>query len=318
MTVIYGVDVSAYQGTVDWAKVKAAGISFAFAKATQGTTYTASNWAHNETEMIKLGAGFVPGAYHFLSATTAPEAQAEYFVSRLKHPESLAVALDVERYSDGSTRRPTAAQAKAFVTELDRLLPGKPVLGYLPKWYWAELGSPSLTFFTAGLWQSAYVSGSGTAEALYAKTTSGYWSAYGGRTPVMLQHSDSGRVAGIDGAADVDAYKGTVGALRKLLIPSGTPTPPPVVKPTGDLKLTGKLDHVTVAAMQKVLKVKADGVMGPVTAKALQHHLGVKADGALGPITVKALQRHVHVHVDGVLGPVTIKAVQAALNRKTF
>ncbi len=58
-----GIDVSHWQGSIDWSKVKAAGMQFAFMKATESTTYTdtalTANWA---------GAGSVGlyrGAYHF-------------------------------------------------------------------------------------------------------------------------------------------------------------------------------------------------------------------------------------------------------------
>ena len=46
---VKGIDVSHYQGTVNWPKVKAAGIKFAFAKATEGMTWIdpqlVTNWA---------------------------------------------------------------------------------------------------------------------------------------------------------------------------------------------------------------------------------------------------------------------------------
>src|SRR5262249_28035984 len=58
-----GVDVSHYQGTINWASVRGAGITFAFAKATEGTTYTDPTVNTNIAGM--KANGIVPGAYHF-------------------------------------------------------------------------------------------------------------------------------------------------------------------------------------------------------------------------------------------------------------
>jgi GH25 family lysozyme M1 (1,4-beta-N-acetylmuramidase) len=46
-TILQGVDISHYDGTIDWTKVKASGRAFAFAKATEGTTYTDPTFATN-------------------------------------------------------------------------------------------------------------------------------------------------------------------------------------------------------------------------------------------------------------------------------
>src|SRR5262249_39837308 len=60
---IQGIDASHWQGSINWTSVKNSGKTFAFYKATEGTTYTdptfAANWA-----AIK-NAGLIRGAYHF-------------------------------------------------------------------------------------------------------------------------------------------------------------------------------------------------------------------------------------------------------------
>ena len=79
-----GVDVSHWQGSMSWTKVKAAGMQFAFMKATESTTYTdtqfATNWAGAQA------VGLYRGAYHFARPSTSAGSaakQAEYFVSRV-------------------------------------------------------------------------------------------------------------------------------------------------------------------------------------------------------------------------------------------
>ena len=54
----WGPDVSDYQGSVDWAAVKAAGASFAFTKATEGLTFTCDTFAPNWQGMRDVGIGF--------------------------------------------------------------------------------------------------------------------------------------------------------------------------------------------------------------------------------------------------------------------
>ena len=50
---VRGVDVSAYQGTVDWQTLSAQGIDFAFIKATEGSSFVDSCFAYNCAEAQK-------------------------------------------------------------------------------------------------------------------------------------------------------------------------------------------------------------------------------------------------------------------------
>ncbi|MES1248518.1 MAG: glycoside hydrolase family 25 protein [Actinomycetota bacterium] len=81
-----GVDVSNYQGAVDWLQVSSAGYSFAFAKASEGTTFTDVTYALNR--IGTNGIGMRLGAYHFAQPsgsnasqqTASAIAQADHFV----------------------------------------------------------------------------------------------------------------------------------------------------------------------------------------------------------------------------------------------
>jgi len=213
--VLYGIDVASYQGNVDWKAAYRFGIRFGFSKVTEGTRYLNPTWHHNLAGMTNLGSGFVPGAYHFLARGDAV-AQARYFVQAVGGPATcrrLMIALDVEPASS----RPTAGDAKTWVAEFRRLVPGHPVIGYVPGWYHTQLGHPDLTFLDT-LWQSNYVTGSGTPAALYGKTTRAQWSGYGGRAVSLLQYSSKGSVTGVAGRCDVNAYRGTVAQLRALAL----------------------------------------------------------------------------------------------------
>jgi GH25 family lysozyme M1 (1,4-beta-N-acetylmuramidase) len=74
-----GIDVSSYQGSgVNWGSVRGAGLVFAWAKATEGTTITDSTFAGNENN--GKGAGVFMGAYHFAHPNQhSPGSEAGYF-----------------------------------------------------------------------------------------------------------------------------------------------------------------------------------------------------------------------------------------------
>ena len=102
-----GIDVSTYQGDINWAKVKADGIDFAIIKATQGRSlsnaslrnFADSKFAQNIVDANRCGMRI--GVYHFLTAMTVTEAmqEAEYFLSVIepyRHFIDLWAVVDVE------------------------------------------------------------------------------------------------------------------------------------------------------------------------------------------------------------------------------
>src|ERR1700757_3658589 len=76
-----GIDVSHYQGKIDWKKVTQAGVNFAFIKVTDGTNSTDSYFAANW--MNARQAGIRRGAYHFFRAQEDAALQAKQFVAAL-------------------------------------------------------------------------------------------------------------------------------------------------------------------------------------------------------------------------------------------
>ena len=94
---IRGVDVSHYQGTVDWHQLKKQGISFAFIKATEGTTFVddkfKENWRKAHRAHIKRG------AYHFYHFEDDPIMQAKQFTKVVpKKKDALPPVIDFETY----------------------------------------------------------------------------------------------------------------------------------------------------------------------------------------------------------------------------
>lgn len=113
MAKIKGIDVSHWQGTIDWDKVKAAGIKFAIIKAggSDAGFYTDSRWEANYTGA--KSAGIPIGAYYFVGkdcvTAAAGKADAERFIKILKDKQ-----LEYPVYMDNEAQ---PASAKAGITE---------------------------------------------------------------------------------------------------------------------------------------------------------------------------------------------------------
>jgi GH25 family lysozyme M1 (1,4-beta-N-acetylmuramidase) len=101
-----GLDVSSWQGNVDWASVKANGAKFAYVKATEGTGYTNPYFAQQYNGSYNVG--LIRGAYHFaLPNVSSATTQADYFVSNgggwSRDGKTLPPMLDIEYNPYGAT-----------------------------------------------------------------------------------------------------------------------------------------------------------------------------------------------------------------------
>jgi lysozyme len=92
---VEGIDVSYYQGTIDWPKVKASGRVFAIARISDGTymdTKFDANWPAMKS------AGLIRGAYQFFEPATDPNVQADIVIKKvgMLGDGDLPVTCDVE------------------------------------------------------------------------------------------------------------------------------------------------------------------------------------------------------------------------------
>ena len=87
---LLGIDVSHYNGEVDWFSVSDSDVKFAFAKATEGTSMVDDRFANNWKGMGD--AGLLRGAYHFARPGGDPEAQC----SRIAEPLAMDREVRVE------------------------------------------------------------------------------------------------------------------------------------------------------------------------------------------------------------------------------
>ncbi len=190
-----GLDVSHYQGNIDWTKVYNAGYRFAFVKATDGATYRDPLFSTN----IRNGAaaGLMMGAYHFARPTRhSPIVEADHFVSVIRPYMSLMQlppALDLEK-GESMGWSALSNWAERFMEEVQSQLGVTPVI-YLNKNYARHLDS-SLTKYP--LWIADYTYNPNATPNTEKWSTWEYW-----------QFSDRGRVPGISSSrVDLDKYNG--------------------------------------------------------------------------------------------------------------
>ena len=94
---VRGVDVSKYQGEIDWELLASQNIDFAFIKATEGSSYVDEQFAYNleNAQKTDLRIGF----YHFFSFESPGRTQADNFINNVPVLDnSLPPVIDVELY----------------------------------------------------------------------------------------------------------------------------------------------------------------------------------------------------------------------------
>ena len=102
---IHGVDVSHYQGEIDWNVLAAQNIQFAYIKATEGSSHVDEHFRKNYEEARQ--AGLRVGAYHFFSYDSSGITQAENFIDTVENFDGmLPPVVDVEFYGNKEKNPP--------------------------------------------------------------------------------------------------------------------------------------------------------------------------------------------------------------------
>jgi lysozyme len=199
-----GIDVSAWQGQVDWPTVKGAGLSFVFAKATQSGNIVDQRFGAHWS--AAKGVGLLRGAYHFFSPVDDPHKQAANFLRALgDDPGELPPVLDLESNTDPVSKNAVdnatlIQNAAAWITDVQSQLKVGPII-----------------YTRAGFWNAALRDKSSQYPAWAAQSK--LWVAsypYADREPTpqeldqlkpvlpvswntwtFWQYTESGRVAGI-------------------------------------------------------------------------------------------------------------------------
>lgn len=201
---LQGIDVSHWQGAIDWQAVKNGGKSFAFCKATEGTTFTDPRFATNWPAMKAVG--LLRGAYHFGRPGVDPVAQADYFVTAVQPTKGdLQLVLDLEA-TDGKTPAQVRAWTVAFVKRVTART-GRPPIVYTGYYFWRDSAGNGSNL-NCPLWLAYW--GTGDPYAFVPAAWS-YFSCW--------QYSATGSVPGIGGDVDLNCWNGTLNGLKALQLP---------------------------------------------------------------------------------------------------
>lgn len=237
-TILTGIDVSQWQGNIDWARVKASGIDYAFIRVgyrgygSAGTLNASTKDTYFDTNMQgAIDAGIHVGVYIFSQAITVAEAQEEarYLLDYLgTYNVTLPLVMDYEYASDSPTggRIKTAKLSKAQATEIcmafcDTIAEA----GYTPMVYANksmledQMNPADLTAKGYRIWLANY-----TTQTQYGGTYD-FW-----------QYSSKGTVDGISGNVDMNYY---YVQDSDHFIPGFTPINEAQVTPIPDQDYTG-------------------------------------------------------------------------------
>jgi lysozyme len=204
---IFGIDISNWQGNFDVAAAAREGYEFAIAKCSEGMGYDDPYFNRNVGKARQ--AGMAPGAYHWLKNGSGA-AQAEKFFHRCSYLglDDLVTVCDNESDANWAT-------TVDFFKRWNQLAEGHPMVMYTGGWWWTPRGWDGASL-TPYLWASRYVSGTGYGSTLYQQVPDYFWRpGYGGwNSATILQFSSRGRVAGQ--RIDVNAFRGTKEQFRSL------------------------------------------------------------------------------------------------------
>lgn len=195
---ISGIDVSHFQGTIDWQAVQRTGIDFAYAKATQGPTWSDPLFQEN---IQGMKAAKIPyGAYHYFEAGQEGQAQAEHFLNVIDPSDSemLPPTLDLEVSS---------VSAETLLPEVKTWLD---LVG-------EQVGVQPIIYTNARFWDTHVSTSFGQDYALwianYEVEEPAIPQAWNDWT--IWQYSAKGLISGIQGDVDLDQCQTTLDVLRK-------------------------------------------------------------------------------------------------------
>jgi lysozyme len=213
-----GIDVSAHNhdggAAIKWKSVRADGVRFVFVKATEGSgrasTASTNPWFKKDWDGARA-AGIARGAYHFARpryplSTAAGDARA--FVAVLKASGGtgeLAPALDLE-VTGGLSPTALITWTDSWLKEATRLLGRKPAI-YSGRGFWTSYLNDTAKFKGYPLWMANHT------KASAPVALPGGWGAWS-----YWQYSATGRIAGINGAVDLNlscSYPGSTPSTAK-------------------------------------------------------------------------------------------------------
>jgi lysozyme len=213
-----GIDVSHHQGTIDWDKVKADGVIFAFIRVSDGLPPIDREFVRNWAEAKRVG--IKRGVYQFFRSDEDPIAQADLLLDEVGVLDDgdLPPVIDVES-TDGQTAATVAANVGKWIDRVEAATGRQPII-YSGKYFWND-NVKTTAYNDHPLWIPQY--GPVCPDLPTA------WSNW-----AFFQYSSTGSVMGINGNCDMNHFNGDAAALEAFVRASfleEPPTPPPPPPP---------------------------------------------------------------------------------------
>ncbi len=194
---IHGIDVSKYQGDINWRSVRESGIEFAYIKATEGADRADIKFRQN-WEAAKA-AGLRRGAYHFAYWCRQPEEEIRNFISIVPNdPDALPPVLDVEATPTSGTckktlyREQTIAQMRKMLEMMERAYGKRPVIYSTVDFYQSILAPNELPEYPIWVRSTKY-----SPHVRYGQRKWHFW-----------QYQSDANIPGIKGNVDRNAFSG--------------------------------------------------------------------------------------------------------------
>ena len=196
---VHGIDVSHHQSYVDWARIAAQNIDFAFIKATEGHTFVDTLYCHNWEALQREG--ILRGAYHFFRPTLDATIQAQNFISSvLLQPGDLPPVIDAE-VLDEATPAQLRTRLRVWVDSITTHYGVAPILYTNVNFYNDHLAGH---FDELPLWLARY---HGDAPATTDDRAWQFW-----------QYGNRGRLDGVGGDIDFNVFYGSYSQLQDLTV----------------------------------------------------------------------------------------------------
>ncbi len=197
---VRGIDVSKWQGEIDWDAVKADGIQFAFIRVSDGAAADPT-FARNWAEAGRVG--IARGAYQYFRPLEDPAEQADLLLAAVGPPgaRDLPPVIDIE-VSDGVEPREMARRMSRWAARVKSALGVRPLV-YTSAKHWALLLAGSRAFRRHLLWVAHYDVDCPSTPAAWRRWT-------------IHQVSQQARVAGIAAPVDENRFHGSRRALVRM------------------------------------------------------------------------------------------------------
>ncbi|MFN3973065.1 MAG: GH25 family lysozyme [Gemmobacter sp.] len=200
---VHGIDISRWQGAVDWPTARANGVNFAFLKATEGGDLV--DPLYDTNRRAARAAGVPVGAYHFWYHCRPAAEQARWFIRHVPRG-GLPPVLDMEwtPFSPTCRTRPPAeqvrAEARIFLDILERHYGQRPLI-YSPVDFYRD----------NEMWKLG-------AYEFWLRSVAGHpQDVFAGRHWTFWQYSGTGLVPGIAGKVDLNVFEGSPAEWRDWL-----------------------------------------------------------------------------------------------------